>query len=261
MPKVRSLAWMFGEIVALVAAARADGAARHAHRACVDGLVGAAARRACRANRAAPGARVRARSLRCADGVEQVAHQVFGGVRARAGDAETRAAALHGHAHAVLDEAQVFVERPAQVREPRVVRRHEIEFAGGFDWGGGGHQANHSTASGDRVAGVDAGETAAQALRQRLDDGHVDELADEAAPGPAKFTQRLFSVLPASSCASFFDGRSTSTRCVLPTIDLADGARLFVELRLQAREALLLDLERHVVRQRGRGRARDAGCR
>ena len=36
--------------------------------------------------------------------------------------------------------------------------------------------------------------------------------------GPSKFTQRMFSVRPANCCASLFDGRSTSTRCTVPTI-------------------------------------------
>ena len=74
--------------------------------------------------------------------------------------------------------------------------------------------------------------------------------------GPAKFTQRLFSVRPASSCVSFL--RRPLDQHALHAADhgFADGARLFVELRLQARQALLLDLVRHVIRQRGRGRAR-----
>ena len=71
------------------------------------------------------------RDLLAIRGLEQVAQQVFGGRAARSpGDAEVRAAALHRHAHAILDEAQVLVERAAQVRQPGVVRRHEIEFAG-----------------------------------------------------------------------------------------------------------------------------------
>jgi hypothetical protein len=60
-------------------------------------------------------------------------------MRALARDAEIRAAAFHRDAHAVLDEAQVLVERTAQIRQPRVVGRYEIEFAGGFDWSGRRH--------------------------------------------------------------------------------------------------------------------------
>jgi hypothetical protein len=67
--------------------------------------------------------------------LEQVTHQVLGSVRSLARDAETRATAFHRHAHSVLDQAQVLVERTAQVREPGIVGRHEIEFAGGLDWG------------------------------------------------------------------------------------------------------------------------------
>src|SRR3989338_6961903 len=38
---------------------------------------------------------------------------------------------------------------------------------------------------------------------------------------PGKFTTRLLSVRPANSCVSFFDTPSTSTRCVVPSIDCA----------------------------------------
>ena len=80
----------------------------------------------------APGMSRESRSARCTrssdtsswrGGFEQIAEHIFGGMRARAGDAEARAAPLHRHGHAVFDETQVFVERAAQVREARVVRR------------------------------------------------------------------------------------------------------------------------------------------
>ena len=75
------------------------------------------------------------------------------------------------------------------------------------------------------------------------------------AAGPSKFTQRLFSVRPASWRASRFDG--TLDQHALHGADhrCADRARLRVELRLQPLEALLLHFVRHVVRQRRRGRA------
>ena len=78
------------------------------------------------------------------------------------------------------------------------------------------------------------------------------------AGGPSKFTQRLFSVRPASCRASLFDGRSTSTRCTEPTMRTADRERVRVDARLQPLEPRLLHLVRHVVRQRGSGRARAA---
>src|SRR5216684_4787 len=37
-------------------------------------------------------------------------------------------------------------------------------------------------------------------------------------PGPSKLTQRLLSVRPASCCGFRLAGRSTSTRCRLPTM-------------------------------------------
>ena len=127
------------EVVALVLATRADRAARHAHRGAVHGLVDA--------ERSGHVARIAQREMHAlerhvflARGFEQIAHHVFGRVRARAGDAEIRAATFDRHGHAVFDEPQIFVERAAEVREPRVVRRHEIEFAGGFDGSGCGHQ-------------------------------------------------------------------------------------------------------------------------
>lgn len=71
---------------------------------------------------------------------EQIFHHIFGRACARARDAEVRAAPLHRYRHAVFDQAQVFIERAAEVCEPRVVRGHEIEFARRFDGSGSGHQ-------------------------------------------------------------------------------------------------------------------------
>ena len=130
MPNVRSLVRMLREVLALVRAARADAAARHAHGDLVRGA---------RRRRGAVLHASRSRSARCTRSgvtclvvreVEQLAQHVLRRLRrARAGDAEVAAAAADLHAEPLLDQAQVLVERTAQVGEARVVRRLELEFA------------------------------------------------------------------------------------------------------------------------------------
>ena len=72
--------------------------------------------------------------------LEQIAHHVLGRVRARCPTMRKFAPRRFTDTrHAVFDEAQIFIERAAQIREPRVVGRHEIEFAHGFDGSGSGH--------------------------------------------------------------------------------------------------------------------------
>jgi hypothetical protein len=56
-----------------------------------------------------------------------------------ADDAEGGAAAFDRDTHAIFDQANIFIERAAKIREPRIVGRHEIEFAGGFDGSGSRH--------------------------------------------------------------------------------------------------------------------------
>ena len=246
-------------------------------------LVSCRARGWCRARRApncrprgsstpsAPGMSRESRSARCtrssdtsslARGFEQVAHHVFGRVRARAGDAEIRAAPFHRHGHAVFDEAQVFVERAAEIREPRVVGGHEIEFADGFDGSGSGHQFSQCRgATRCSCAGMTLTRRPRKRLRPRLDDDHVDEMADEARRARRNSPSGRFPCGPRARAASFFDGRATSTRCVLPTICSLMARAWLVELRLQAREALLLHFER-AHRPAARPRAcPGAGCR
>ena len=90
---------------------------------------------------------------------------------------------------------------------------------------------------------------AAQRVRPRLGDRTSTKRCSSEA-GPAKLTQRLFSVRPASSPWPFLAPRSTSTRCTLPTMAAADRERLGIEQRLQPRQPLLLDLQRHLIGQR-----------
>ncbi len=67
--------------------------------------------------------------------VEELADDVFRGRRGpRADDAEIAAATADLHVQAVFEQAQVFIQRAAQVREARVVRGLEIEFTGWGDW-------------------------------------------------------------------------------------------------------------------------------
>jgi hypothetical protein len=135
------------QIGPLVHAARADRAARHAHGVAVARLF-----RHERAGRVAHVAQRKVhaleRDLLAARQLVEIAHEVLGGMRARADDPETRAAALHGHGEPLFDQVEVLVQRAAEVRQARVVGG-EIEFADGFDGCGGGHQADSFSGTAD----------------------------------------------------------------------------------------------------------------
>jgi hypothetical protein len=70
---------------------------------------------------------------------EERAQRLLGAVRARAADAEVVAAAADLNIETHFEQAQIFIERPAQVRQARVVGGLEQEFArvGGGDSGHG----------------------------------------------------------------------------------------------------------------------------
>ncbi len=152
----------------------------------------------------------------------------------RAAQREAPGAAADLDAEPVLDLVQVLVERPADRGEPRIVFRAEVDA--GF---GGGVQATNRPRREFGMASV---------MRTSAKRSTSDR-------GPSKFTQRMFSVRPASWRGSRREGFSTSTRCGAADHRLADAPCLAVELRLQRLEPLLLDLVRHLVRQRGRRRA------
>ncbi len=64
--------------------------------------------------------------------VEQLVHQVFGHRGGGSEHAEVSAAAANLDIQPVFEQPQVFIERAAQIREPQVVRRLEVEFACGL---------------------------------------------------------------------------------------------------------------------------------
>ena len=179
------------EVLLLVCAAPADQAAQrldrvlvvrrtHAHAALLDREVHVLGRH-----------RLAARAL-----VEQAQHRgPRGGVRAAHREAPGTAADLD--AQAVLDLVQVLVERPADRGEPRIVFRAEVDAGLG-----GGVQATSRPRSEFGIASVM--QTSAKRSTSEC--------------GPSKFTQRMFSVRPASWRGSRRECFSTSTRCVLPTM-------------------------------------------
>ena len=138
-----------------------------------------------------------------------------------------------------------------KVGEPRVVRRPRVEIRAPVD----GRMRSSDAPLARRRAGRAASSACASVIDARPRSGR------SAMAGPSKFTQRLFSVRPASWRASACEGRSTSTRCRLPTIDSLIARACALSRCLQSLEPLLLHLVRDVIRQRGRGRARAGGCR
>ena len=92
----------------------------------------------------------------------------------------------------------------------------------------------------------------------RLGDRDIDKALQQRA-GPGKLTQRLFSVRPASSPRRPSSRRARPARAARcrPCVRLI-AQRLRIELRLQPRQALLLQRQRHLIRQRGRRGARPA---
>jgi hypothetical protein len=100
--------------------------------------------------------------------------------------------------------AQVLLHGPGEVAEPIVVGGLErqlarLDLCAPAVWRSGTASRPRSELG---IASVTSTST-----KRLISDG-----------GPSKFTQRLFSVRPASCRASFFDGRSTSTRCTEPTM-------------------------------------------
>ena len=189
------------EIVALVGAARADTAARHAHAVLADVRV----RRRSGFALAQCQVHARRRDLLLLREGEQLAQQVLGVHCLRAAHAERVAAAVNRDVEPALQQPQVLVERSAEIGEARVVGRRELEFPPRF-----GRCSRHGSAAGRgarrdghgarRAVAVSLRQPAAQAVRVRRGDQHVGKTADERW-GPAKFTQRLLAVRPASSRA------------------------------------------------------------
>src|SRR6187397_961008 len=101
----------------------------------------------------------------------------------------------------------------------------------------------------------DAHQTAAQRLRARLDDDHVDEMANEARGSGKVHPAAVFRA--ARELRGVFLRRTGDQHSLSgPHHLFADGARLGVQLLLQPRQALLLYLVGDIVWQRGRGRTR-----
>ena len=97
-----------------------------------------------------------------------------------------------------------------------------------------------SRVSGRSSRGRFCDEPSAQRIGHGFGDDDVGEAIDEGArisAGPSKLTQRLLSVRPASCRGSRLAGRSTSTRCVLPTMRLGNGAGLRIQALLQRRSS------------------------
>ena len=115
----------------------------------------------------------------------------------RAAQREATGAAADLDAEPILDLAQVLVERPADRGEPCIVFRAEVDAGLG-----GGVQATNRPRREFGMASV-----MRTSAKRSTSEG-----------GPSKFTQRMFSVRPASWRGSRREGFSTSTRCVLPTI-------------------------------------------
>ena len=186
------------------------------------GVARAPGRPSCRAH-AAPDARRSGVTSSLPREVEQLAQRVFGAGRARADDAEIVAAPADLHVQARFEQAQVLIQRAAQIGEPRVVRRLEIEFARS---GTGGH--DQVPTAHDAVVAVmrKRVRTRAGCLRRLcgLDfgDHDVGEMPDElvrARRNSPSDCSRSCRRARAHPCVA---GRSTSTRCTLPTMRVAD---------------------------------------
>jgi hypothetical protein len=105
---------------------------------------------------------------------------------------------------------------------------------------------------------------AAQRMRQRLGDAHVDHLAHQPRPfgPPSKLTMRLHSVRPISSAGSFLAAGATALdQDALHRAHAAGADALHVgfDRGLQVLQALELDLVRRVVGQVGRRACPGAG--
>ena len=223
MPKVRSRRADVLQVIALVRAARADAAARHAHAVLVR-------RRRCQ--------RPRPRLALAQRQVHPLRQS-----RPRCAPARTARAAAPRPARACapltrkvsprrwmrtprrcLQQAQVLIERSAQVRQPRVVGRNEIEFARCF------RRRLRPRASAARRHGAALDSSALAAVRRprRLWASASRDVTSTKRPmscaGPAKFTQRLLSVRPASSRASFFARALDQHALHAAHHALADGA-------------------------------------
>ena len=151
---------------------------------------------------------------------------------------ETVAAARDRHVERDLDLAQVLVERAAQVGEALVVRGRERQLDGLRLQGGSGGRGRHRTLGCHCCGGAwSTADRPAQAVPSRTLDDDVDEPADQS-PRPGEVDHAVVVGAPGELVRSFLRAApSTSTRCIVPTMRFVDGARLRVELGLQARAA------------------------
>ena len=146
-----------------------------------------------------PGAPARALTSPAAAWPYSVAQRALGRLGPLPLHAEAVAAAADLHPEARSRSGAGFIERPAQVREPRVVGRLELEFAGDGHGGGGRFRPSRD---GSRRAAHRGARAAARRPRRECGRASVTHDVDEALhqrAGPPKLTQRLFSVRPASS--------------------------------------------------------------
>jgi hypothetical protein len=113
------------EVVALVRATGADAAARHAHSVLAHVLL----RRQPRLTLAQRQVHAFGGDVLALREREQLTQQLFGVQRLCAAHPESVTAAVYADIEPRLHQAQILIERPAEVCEPGVVGRAEFEFA------------------------------------------------------------------------------------------------------------------------------------
>ena len=143
-----------------------------------------------------------------------------------------------------LDLAQVRVERAAQAREALVVDRVELRPRPAWP------RIQTLQLAAQRMATVPA------VMRTST------KRSDERRRCPGKFTTRLFAVRAGElGRISSSTGPRPARAARVPTMRLADRARLRVELRLQALQPLVLLRQRQLRRRARRPACPGAGCR
>ena len=130
---------------------------------------------------------------------EQLVQDVLGAAGVGAEHPEVVAAPPDLHVEARLEQSQVLIEQATEAGESRIVRRLEVELA-------------------QRLGGRCCHRRPRKLCPARASVTTVRANWPMMSAGPAKLIQRLFSVLPASWRPSFFAGRSTNTRCTVPTM-------------------------------------------
>src|SRR6185437_10693583 len=154
---------------------------------------------------------------------EQIAQHILGPRRVLAAHAKGVPVAADLHAQARFHQPQVRLERPTEARQTPIVRRFEREFALRQMGARPRVRARLRVRAWRRLRAARVWIVHAASSRPRSECARASVTVTAAnrfssESGPVKFTQRLFSVRPASSARSRLARRSTSTRCVLPTM-------------------------------------------